>query len=87
MHIMVKRTRMLCFLCLTVGLFSCGNLQEKDRNPPSKGTWVSPSVDSRGRMRKGHYRRPVSTSKNAVKNQARSRYYYQTRGKYKRKKD
>ena len=78
---------MLCFLCLAVGLFACGDLQEKDRNPPSKGTWVSPSVDSRGRMRKGHYRRPVSTSKNAVKNQARSRYYYQTRGKYKRKKD
>jgi hypothetical protein len=82
---MLKGVKMLCLLWLSFSLFSCGDLQENDRTPPSKGTWVSPSVDSRGRMRKGHYRRPVSTSKNAVKNQARSRYYYQTRGKYKRK--
>lgn len=75
-------TGMLALICFFFN--ACSDWQEK-RTPPAKGTWVSPSVDSRGRVRKGHYRRPVSTSPNAVKNQSRSRYYYQTRGKYKRK--
>jgi hypothetical protein len=35
-------------------------------------------------MRKGQGRINVSTDKNAIKNQNRSRYYYQTRGKYRR---
>jgi hypothetical protein len=30
-------------------------------------------------------RRKVSTDKNDIKNQIRSRYYYQSRGKYRRK--
>lgn len=70
---------------MTATLTACSDTRDAERKATSKGTWVSPSVDSRGRVRKGHYRRPVSTNKNAVKNQARSRYYYETRGKYKRK--
>jgi hypothetical protein len=50
-----------------------------------KPTYVSPSVDSRGRVRKGYVRMPVSTNNNAVRNQGKSRYYYETRGKYRRK--
>lgn len=48
--------------------------------------YVSPSIDYRGRYHKGHVRKAVSTSPQALKNQARSRYYYQTRGKYRNKK-
>jgi len=48
--------------------------------------YVSPSINKYGTFRKGHIRMPVSTSKHAFKNRNRSRYYYQTRGKYNRKK-
>lgn len=50
------------------------------------GSYVKPSVNYKGQTRKGHVRRKVSTDKNAIKNQNRSRYYYQTRGKYRRNK-
>ncbi len=52
-----------------------------------KPVYVSPSTDYKGRFHKGHYRKPVSTNKNAMRNQSRSKYYYQTRGKYRRKKN
>lgn len=48
-------------------------------------TYVKPSVDYKGKFRKGHVRKKISTKKTAVKNQNRSKYYYQTRGKYRRK--
>ena len=47
--------------------------------------YVKPSIDYKGKFRKGHIRRTVSSKKDAVKSQNRSRYYYQTRGKYRRK--
>ena len=49
------------------------------------GSYVKPSVNYKGQTRKGHVRKKVSTDKNAIKNQNRSRYYYKTRGKYRRK--
>jgi hypothetical protein len=54
-------------------------------SPKKTSTYVSPSIDYKGKFRKGHVRKSVSISKNAVRNQARSRYYNQTRGKYRRK--
>jgi hypothetical protein len=54
-------------------------------NKKRTSTYVSPSIDYKGKFRKGHVRKAVSTSKNAFRNQVRSRYYYQTRGKYRRK--
>jgi len=51
------------------------------------GVYVKPTITRTGKFRKGHVRRKVSTDKNAIKYQNRSRYYYQTRGKYRRKKD
>ena len=65
-------------------LSSCGN--SVDSGSGKQAVYVKPSIDSRGRYRKGHVRMPVSTRKNAIKSQNRSRYYYQTRGKYRRKK-
>ncbi len=54
-------------------------------SPIRTGTYVSPSIDYKGKFRKGIVRRGVSTNKNAIRNQVRSRYYYQTRGKYRRR--
>jgi hypothetical protein len=63
-------------------IVGCGNSSE---TKGGKGaTYVSPSVDYRGRYRKGHVRMPVSLKKDAYKSQARSRYYYHTRGKYRK---
>jgi len=64
-------------------LSACGG--DVDSGSGRKAVYVKPSIDTRGRYRKGHVRMPVSTRKNALKSQTRSRYYYQTRGKYRRK--
>jgi hypothetical protein len=48
------------------------------------GTYVKPSVNYKGQVRKGYVRRKVNLKKNAIKSQNRSRYYYHTRGKYHR---
>jgi hypothetical protein len=48
------------------------------------GSYVKPTITRTGKFRKGYVRRKVSADKNAIKNQNRSRYYYQTRGKYRR---
>ena len=71
----------LCLIPLLL-LSSCSGGSDSNTR---KGSYVKPSIDSRGRFRKGHYRRPVSTSKDVYKNRARSRTYYHTKGKYRRK--
>jgi hypothetical protein len=70
-------------------LSSLASCSGGSQNGDSKSGWVyvKPSVDYKGKYRKGHVRRSVSTKKDAYKSRARSRYYYQTRGKYRRKKD
>jgi hypothetical protein len=72
----------IVFICIS--LASC--VDAGDSGTGKQAVYVKPSIDSRGRYRKGHVRMPVSTRKNAFKSQNRSRYYYQTRGKYRRKK-
>jgi hypothetical protein len=69
---------------LSFSLFSSCDTKKSD---DSNRSYVKPSVNYKGQMRKGHVRKKVSTDKNAMKNQNRSRYYYETRGKYRRKKD
>jgi len=68
-------------LILCFALTAC----DGKRSDKAGGTYVKPSVNYKGQFRKGHVRKKVSTDKNAFKNQARSRYYYHTRGKYRRK--
>ena len=58
-----------------------------DSSSGKNPVYVKPSIDYKGKFRKGYVRMPVSTKKNAIKSQNRSRYYYQTRGKYRRKKN
>ncbi len=74
----------LIVICVFILLVACGNGSDCGRG--RKPVYVKPSVDYKGKYRKGHLRMPVSTKKDAIKSQNRSRYYYQTRGKYRRKK-
>jgi hypothetical protein len=74
---------LVSFGVLTFSIPSC-DFKKSDK---AGGSYVKPYVNYKGQTRKGHVRRKVSTDKNAIKNQNRSRYYYQTRGKYRRKKN
>ena len=76
----IRMKKLLVFASFLFLLSAC-DLQETG----GSSTYVKPSVDKNGRLRKGHVRRSTSTSKSAVKNQNRSRYYYHTRGKYRKK--
>jgi len=79
------RLHCLVIFCFLLLLSACGN--SSDSGTGKKPVYVKPSIDYKGKFRKGYVRMPVSTKKNAIKNQNRSGYYYQTRGKYRRKKD
>ncbi len=46
-------------------LAACGN--SSDSNSGRKAVYVKPSIDYKGKYRKGHVRMPVSTKKNAKK--------------------
>lgn len=70
----------ISILLIIIFFFSC------TPNDDGGGTYVKPSIDYKGRFRKGYVRKPVSTDKNAIKNQNRSKYYYETRGKYRKRK-
>lgn len=83
----MKSSALIGFLLIAsffviVGLFSV------DSNPIKrhrKSTSVHSSMNYKGQFRKAHFRPAVSTHKQAIRNRARSSYYYQTRGKYRRK--
>ena len=79
-NLVMKRYLLIAIIFML--LSACSNDDDAGRGP----VYVKPSVDYKGKYRKGHLRMPVSTKKDAVKSQSRSRYYYQTRGKYRRKK-
>jgi hypothetical protein len=70
---------------LFIFLFYLGSCTSNSDDTGRKATYVKPSIDYKGKYRKGYVRMPVSTKKNAIKNQNRSRYYYKTRGEYRRK--
>lgn len=72
---------LVSFGVLTFSIPSC-DFKKSDK---AGGVYVKPTITRTGKFRKGHVRKNVSTNKNAIKNQNRSRYYYQTRGKYRRK--
>jgi hypothetical protein len=56
----------------------------KNDENSSNAVYVKPSIDYRGRYRKGYVRFKTNTKKDAFKSQARSRYYYHSKGKYMR---
>jgi hypothetical protein len=69
---------LLCLLC-----HACSDI--KDKPIPKKATYVSPSINYKGQFKPGYVRKSVSLNPNALRNQTRSKYYYQTKGKYRRK--
>jgi hypothetical protein len=73
----------MIFVLLSMVMFSSCNGEGDDSG---NGTWVKPSIDYKGKYRKGHYRKKVNTKKDAGMSRARSKYYYDTRGKYRNKK-
>jgi len=78
-------SRLIVYLILlSVGITGC-DIKEK-KVSPKKATYVSPSINYKGQFRPGYVRKSVSTNPNALRNQTRSKYYYQTKGKYMRKK-
>ena len=83
LYLMKLRYFLLAFIFML--LAACDN--STDSGTGKKPVYVKPSIDYKGKFRKGYVRMPVSTKKNAIKNQNRSRYYYETKGKYRRKKD
>lgn len=76
---------MRCIFLFLLFLISCTE-NNSSSTSSSAPVYVSPTIDKYGHFRKGHIRMPVSTNKNAIRNQARSRYYYHTRGKYRSRK-
>jgi hypothetical protein len=69
-------------------LFSLGNVGcdvKEKKSKPKKGTYVSSSINYKGQFRPGYVRKSVSLNPNAIRNQTKSKYYYQTKGKYRRK--
>jgi hypothetical protein len=63
-----------------------GVLYNQDVKYPLKSTYAPPTINYKGQFRKGYVRKSVSTNPNAIRNQSKSKYYFETRGKYRRKK-
>ena len=67
---LLRSSSKLFFLLIFVGcsqllvLTSCDFKKSDDAG----GTYVKPSIDYKGKMRKGYVRKKVSTDKNAIKN-------------------
>ena len=72
---------LVSFGVLTFSIPSC----EFKKSDNAGGIYVKPTRT--GKFRKWHVRKNVSTDKNAIKNHNRSRYYYHTGEKYRRKKN
>jgi hypothetical protein len=79
----IKSKLIVYLILISVGIIGC-DIKEKEVKP-KKATYVSPSINYKGQFRPGNVRKPVSTKPNAIRNQTRSKYYYQTKGKYRRK--
>ena len=79
----LKSKLIVYLILLSVGITGC-DIKEKEARP-KKATYVSPSINYKGQFRPGYVRKSVSTNPNALRNQTRSKYYYQTKGKYRRK--
>jgi hypothetical protein len=76
----------LLLILLVIGLIFSINKDNKkngfeaksNRSGHSGGEYVDPYITRKGKFVKGHVRKSVSTNPNAIRNQAKSRYYYET---------
>ena len=79
-----KSKLIVYLILLSLGITGC-DIKEKE-SKPKKASYVSTSINYKGQFRPGYVRKSVSLNPNAIRNQTRSKYYYQTKGKYRRKK-
>lgn len=70
-------------LVLCLMLAACSDIQPIEERRSKSNTYVGPSIDYKGRFRKGYVRKKVSTNPNAVKRQNQARYYRKTHAKRK----
>lgn len=75
--------QILVFFGITFSLTFLASCDMKSTKESSY-EYVRPTITRTGKMRKAYVRRKVSYSPKAYKSRARSRYYYHTRGKYRR---
>lgn len=74
------------FVFLLLGLIGSFFFWGKRSQDGPSGSWVNAYVTRSGKIVPGHYRKSQSTDPNAIRNRSRSHYYYESRGKYLRKK-
>ena len=77
---------MVKYLLIFGFFFLIGYSDTEEVKSPLKSTHVPPSINYKGQYRKGYVRKSASTKPDAIRNQSKSRYYYKTKGKYRRKK-
>jgi hypothetical protein len=75
----------LFIICISVAAL-VGVFSKSSGSGSSSGTYVKPSMTRSGQFRKGHYRKSVSTDKDAFNHRQQSKSYYHRKGKYMRKK-
>ncbi len=73
------------YFFLFVFLFLIGCSDSQNGNRRLKSTYVPSTINYKGQFRKGYVRKSVSLNPNSIRNQTRSKYYYQTKGKYRQK--
>jgi hypothetical protein len=67
-------TPKFCIIFLLIFLIGCDIQEKKERK--SKSTYVKPYVTQSGKLVKGKVRKSWSSSPNRIKNQNRSKSYY-----------
>lgn len=77
---------MVKYLLIFGFFFLIGYSDTEEVKSPLKSTHVQPSINYKGQYRKGYVRKSAITKPGAIRNQSKSRFYYKTKGKYRRKK-
>ena len=78
------KSKLIVYLKLLSVSIAGFNIKEKEVKP-KKATYVSPFINFKRQFRSNYLRKSVSTNANASRNQTRSKYFFQTKGKYCRK--
>jgi hypothetical protein len=79
----IKR-KLKVYLILLSGSITQWDIKEKEVKP-KKTTYVSPFINFKRQFRPNYLRKSVSTNANTSRNITRSKYFFQTKGKYCRK--
>lgn len=71
---------MFILVCCLIGCESSSSSNTSHRSKDA--VYVKSNIDYKGKFHKGYVRFPVSTSKNTMVKNSKSKYYYETKGKY-----